>query len=73
MTVLNRPDSLPSPPTTTGDPERSRSIVAGVIAVLAGVALAHLAVVAGLLLLAAAVTISVAPRPLPPQQSGGAD
>ncbi|GHF29773.1 hypothetical protein HNQ07_000819 [Deinococcus metalli] len=63
MTVLTRPDPLtPSDPPAPADPDdrRPRLLAAVLFAALAGFALAHLAVVAGLLLLAAAVTVVLA-------------
>ncbi|WP_309571897.1 hypothetical protein [Deinococcus sp.] len=77
MTVLNRPAALPTPtddpPSSDPEPSRTRSLTALLLAVLAGFALAHLAVAAGLLLLAASVTITLAPRLTDSNGHGGVD
>ena len=65
MTVLNRPEPQPTTDAapTPADPDaaRTRSLAAVLFALRAGFALANVAVAAGLLLLAAAVTVTLAP------------
>ncbi|THF88251.1 hypothetical protein E7T09_03325 [Deinococcus sp. KSM4-11] len=67
MTVLNRPEpATPStdPPTTAdGEPPSFPTCMVSLLAVLALLAFWHLAVAAGLLLVAACVTIVLASQP----------